>query len=254
MSSRTQTTKYEDDDEYSFDDLDGIDLDSIPELRATPLAVTSTPSQSRQFTGEPYDCSSLQYLVPSSLPRLTELDTHSALLLSTANKADDTTTSASKQPVLARSTTPSTEYDFEDDVDDEFLRELDALESELVSVTNQPSRPSALPNAGNPTNLTATTSQLIPQTKPLLQHHAPVLLDRKCSVSTACDEYRVAGRNSSQKRSLQDESENEYNHSDDTSVVATIAPIRATTHEDGRSQKKLKKFMEDFEDEISCPM
>ncbi len=59
-----KSTKYDDDDdEYTFDDLDGFDLDSIPWLCATqPATQDQQPesSQSHQLTAQPTDHSTPQ--------------------------------------------------------------------------------------------------------------------------------------------------------------------------------------------------
>ena len=54
--------------------------------------------------------------------------------------ADNPSATAARSPdSTGRSTTPSTDYGLEDEIDDEFLKELDDLENKLLESTNQSS-------------------------------------------------------------------------------------------------------------------
>ena len=117
-------------DEFSYDDLEGIDLDSIPELCLPPTRLSPQPPrpQLSQVTDP-------QRLESSSLLRVVE---PSACPVPTSTVADNlNATEATPPDSTGRSTTPSTDYGLEDEVDDEFLKELDNLESQLLASTNQ---------------------------------------------------------------------------------------------------------------------
>lgn len=136
-----KSTKYEDDDdEYTFDDLDGFDLDNIPWLCATqPATQDQQSSQSHQLTAQPADHSTPQNAA-SALPHVVDATLSHELSPSTlpeSSAAPTETVQGQSSDSTERSTTPSTDYGLEDDVDDEFLKAVDKLETELLSQVKQ---------------------------------------------------------------------------------------------------------------------
>ena len=120
-----------------FDNLDGFDLDSIPYLQAPSSSLPATqvePSQSHQLTAQPQDLD----LASSTLPHAVEHDTsHAVPTISADNSSEPTATTTELSDSTKRSTTPSTDYGLEDDVDEDFLKEVDKLENELLSQVTQ---------------------------------------------------------------------------------------------------------------------
>ncbi len=58
----------------------------------------------------------------------------------------------------------------------------------------------------------------------------------------------VAGSTPQKRQLSEDKNETKGNR------IIVVSPQQAGRDEDGRSQKKVKQLLEDFEEEISCPM
>ncbi|KAI0702455.1 hypothetical protein BC835DRAFT_69477 [Cytidiella melzeri] len=224
----------DDDDEYSYDDLDGVDLDSIPELSAT-LPASSAPGQTNQLTQDTLDNARQQ---GSSARALLSGDVEHGTngTLSASTSTTYTGSSMSQPEDRERIATPSTDYGGGDDFDENFLKGLDNLESELRFRETQPTA-----NVLTPTDLTATTSSCSKITTSQLLHAQGTSSEQK---------EAGAGSSSSQKRCLD---EHEHGPTDDESEDI-VAPAQASQEHENRSKRKMKQLMDGFEDEMSCPV